>query len=168
MSVWTVVHLAMVGAVLIDTGGAAWMARRLIRKHEGLSLAPYFCPAGKLTVGVGHVILPHEDDLRGGVTLDDAEALLTRDLAWALFAARNVGRVLHDFEAAALASLIFNIGAAAWANSTIRGAVVAGDIAGAAAQFMRWVKVGGKVLPGLVYRREDERRIFMGVLNGLD
>lgn len=157
-------NAAFAGGVgmMIDAGGASFLAAALIRKHEGLRLAPYFCPAGKLTVGYGHVILSHEVDLRGGVTEAEAERLLLRDLAWALFAARSVGRVLTDGQAAALASLIFNIGAQAWACSTIRGQVMAGDMVGAAAQFARWNKAGGVVLPGLVARRAEERRVFEG------
>lgn len=154
--------------MLIDLGLAWWIALRLIRRHEGLSLAPYFCPAGLLTVGYGHVILPHEIDLRGGVTEAEAEALLLRDLAWSMAAARDVGRRLGDWQAAALASLIFNIGAAAWKDSTIRRLVMAGDMAGAAAEFGRWIKAKGKPLKGLIVRREDERRVFEGDCHGLD
>lgn len=166
MSGWIIWVLAV--AVRIDAGGAAFIAARLIRRYEGLSLAPYFCPAGLLTVGYGHVILPHEQDLRGGVDLFEAERLLLRDLAWALFAVRDVGRVLEDCEAAALASLIFNIGAVAWRGSSIRRQVVAGNMEAAAAEFQRWNKAGGRVLPGLVKRREAERRVFQGWLNELD
>lgn len=148
--------------MMIDWGGASFLAAALIRKHEGLRLAPYFCPAGKLTVGYGHVVLPHEVHLREKITEVEAEALLLRDLAWALFAARSVGRVLTDGQAAALASMVFNIGAHAWATSTIRGMVMAGDMEGAARQFARWNKAGGVVLPGLVKRRADECRVFRG------
>ena len=91
-----------------------------------------------------------------------------RDLAWSLFAVRDVGRVLEDCEAAALASLVFNIGPGAWRGSSIRRLVVAGDMDGAAAQFARWNKAAGRVLPGLVKRREAERRVFQGWLNELD
>lgn len=150
--------------MVIDGGGAAFMAAAMLRQWEGLRLAPYLCPAGLPTIGYGHVILPHEQDLRGGISRDEAEALLLRDLAWALFAARDVGRVLTDGQAAALASLIFNIGRAAWAQSAIRRAVVAGDFCGAAAGFARWCKVGGQVVPGLVARRAAERHLFEGDL----
>lgn len=146
----------------IDLGLAWWVALYLIRRHEGLSLAPYFCPAGLLTIGYGHVILPHEQDLKAGITIDEAEALLLRDLAFAMAAARDVGRRLEDWQAAALASLIFNIGAQAWKDSTIRRLVVAGDMAGAAGQFGRWIKAKGKPLRGLIVRREEERRVFIG------
>ncbi len=147
-----------------DDGSAQWLAAEIIRKHEGLRLAPYFCPAGLLTIGYGHVIKPEEGHLRAGITLDEAEALLQRDLAWAMFEARRVGRVLTSYQTAALASLIFNIGAAAWQSSAIRRRVMEGDWQGAAHEFGRWVKVKGVVSAGLVNRRALERRLFEGDL----
>ena len=153
--------------VMIDSECAEFLAARLIRRFEGLSLAPYLCPAGLPTIGYGHVILPSEAHLRGGITLDDAEALLMRDLAWAMRAARGVGRVLTEGQAAALASLVFNIGIGEWQESTIRRLVVAGDMAGAAAQFGRWNKVKGVENKGLTKRRAVERRIFKGRDDGM-
>ena len=144
----------------IDAGMAGFMAAALIRKHEGLSLDPYVCPAGKLSIGYGHVILPHERHLTAGITQAEAEGLMLRDLAWAMYAARDVGRVLSDGQAAALASLVYNIGAEAWRTSTIRKRVMDGDMAGAAKEFGRWVKAGGVVLPGLVLRRWEEAEMF--------
>ena len=146
-----------------DSGGAFYLASELVRKYEGFRRVPYRCSAGVLTVGYGHAILPGEVDLLAGCSESEAEGLLLRDLAKALFAARDVGRVLNAGQAAALASLIFNIGVGAWAGSTIRRRVVAGDFAGAAAEFGRWNKAGGVVVSGLVARRADELRIFGGV-----
>lgn len=150
------------GVVVIDSGGAAFLAAAMLRRFEGLKLAPYLCAAGKPTIGYGHVILPSEGYLRGGVTVEQAEMLLLHDLAWALYAARDVGRVLTDGQAAALASLVFNIGAQAWATSTIRGMVIAGEMVGAANQFLRWNKVKGVPSAGLTARRFSEKRIFEG------
>jgi lysozyme len=154
---------ALGGAVVIDNNGAAFLAAAMLRRFEGLRLAPYLCAAGKPTIGYGHVILPSEGYLRGGITVDQAEMLLLRDLAWALYAARDVGRVLSDGQAAALASLVFNIGAAAWACSTIRGQVIAGDMVAAANQFGRWNKVRGVPNAGLTARRFREKQVFEGV-----
>lgn len=148
----------------LDDGSAQWLAADIIRKFEGLRLAPYFCQAGKLTIGYGHVILPEEGHLRAGIDVDMAEMLLQRDLAWALFEARRVGRVLTGYQAAALASLIFNIGAAAWQASKIRRLAMAGDWQGASAEFSRWNKVGGQVSAGMVNRRAQEQRLFEGDL----
>lgn len=148
----------------IDLSQAAFVAAAMLRKFEGLRLAPYLCPAGKLTVGYGHVILPAEVNLRGGITEDEAERLLLRDLAWALFAVRSVGRVLNDGQAAALASLIYNIGQSAWWESTIRGCVIDGQMPAAAREFVRWAKVGGVVNAGLLARRCAEKKVFEGAV----
>lgn len=150
--------------MMIDTANAQFLAISMLRRFEELRLAPYFCAAGKLTVGYGHVILAHEQHLRAGVTEDMAEYLLLRDTAWAIYEARRVGRVLSDGRAAALASLIFNIGLSAWVSSTIRAKIVAGDFESAANEFGRWVKVRGVVNAGLQRRRALERDIFAGGL----
>lgn len=147
--------------MVIDGNMADFRADALLRQLEGLRLQPYYCPAGRITVGYGHVILPHEWDLRAGVTEDQAEALLLCDLAWAMYAARRVGRVLREGQEVALCSLIYNIGRSAWDASSIKRLVVAGDDAGAAAEFDRWVKVGGAVSAGLVNRRAVEKSIFL-------
>lgn len=148
--------------LLIDSGQASFLAAAMLRKFEGLRLTPYLCPAGKLTVGYGHVILSNERDLRAEVTVERAEALLLNDLAWAMFAVRKVGRVLADGQAAALASLVFNIGGEAWLLSEIRSQVKAGDMIAAAAQFGRWNKVKGVPNAGLTARRFREKQIFEG------
>lgn len=44
-----------------------------LKQHEGLSLKPYTCPAGKLTIGFGH-------NLDDGITLTQAYALLDDDI----------------------------------------------------------------------------------------
>lgn len=94
--------------------------------------------------------------MRGGITAEEAEALMLRDLAWALFAARDVGRVLSDRQAAALASLVFNIGAPAWADSTLRRLVMAGDMAGADFQ-------GGMIVGEWLRKRAGEPSTWKGL-----
>ena len=63
---------------------------------------------------------------------------------------------------AALGSLVFNIGPVAWRKSTICRMVAAGDLVQAAGQFKRWNQAGGRVLPGLVTRRNEEAKLFTG------
>lgn len=62
---------------------------------------------------------------------------------------------------AALNSLAYNIGASAFARSTLVRLLNAGDYAGAADQFGVWKRAGGKVMPGLVTRRARERELFL-------
>lgn len=144
---------------------AVVLAVNLVKIFEGLSLVEYSCPASVKTIGYGHAIT-NDDDFGGVIDLDTAEALLMRDLAWAFRAVYQAREDLFDWQAAALASLVFNIGQAAWDRSTIRRLIVAGAFEQAAQQFKRWNQAGGVVLPGLVKRRALETKLFRGELNG--
>lgn len=153
----------------------------LIKRFEGFSATPYLCPAGKWTIGYGHVISPHL--LRGPVTIEEAEALLKNDLV-AVESAINrlVTAPLTQNQFDALCSLIYNIGVGAFAASTLlkllssRAHAQHGTDTGssdskkldtglrrydeAAKQFLRWVYAGGKRLPGLEVRRQAEMELF--------
>lgn len=81
-------------------------AKELIKEFEGLSLKPYFCPAGLKTIGYGHVIGKH-DNVTGSITDKEAEELLEEDILRAdscLLGMQNV--VLNYNQRAALISFI--------------------------------------------------------------
>jgi lysozyme len=61
----------------------------------------------------------------------------------------------------ALVSISFNFGLGNLQRSTIRMKANRGDWEGAAGAFRMWTKGGGKVLPGLVKRREAEIALFL-------
>ena len=61
----------------------------------------------------------------------------------------------------ALVSFAYNVGSRALSTSTLLKKLNAGDIKGAADEFLRWNKAGGKVLNGLPRRREAERALFL-------
>lgn len=133
--------------------------RALIRQFEGDKLTAYICPAGVLTIGVGHT----GSDVKRGMTITQAQsdALLVADLAKfekAVAAAVKVPLTQNQFDA--LVSFAFNVGVGALRDSTLLRLLNAGDYKGAAAQFGRWNKGGGSVLPGLVKRRADEAALF--------
>jgi lysozyme len=65
---------------------------------------------------------------------------------------------------AALVDFTFNMGGKAFEQSTLRKRVLVGDWPGACAELRRWVHGGGKVLPGLVTRREREIALIQGTL----
>ena len=137
----------------------------LCRHFEGLRLEAYRCPAGVLTIGYGHTGPDVSPGLR--ITVDRAEQLLRADLAKAR---RDVDRLvlvpLAPHQREALASFVFNLGAAAFKGSTLLKRLNSGDMTGAADQFERWVyaTVDGKPkrLPGLVARRAAEEAMFCG------
>lgn len=130
----------------------------LIKEFEGLYLKAYRCPAGVPTIGYGHtagVVMGQT------ITKQQADDYLRRDVRqFERAVARLVSVPLTQGQFDALVSFAFNLGEGALAQSTLLRLLNAGDYAGAAAQFDRWNKAGGRVLPGLVRRRAAERALF--------
>ncbi|MDR0449164.1 MAG: lysozyme [Rickettsiales bacterium] len=137
----------------------------LIKKHEGLRLAPYKCPAGLWTIGYGHLILPGEN-FGGPITQEEASGLLRKDIETAETAiVKNVLVPLKQNRFDALVSLVFNIGAAAFRDSTILRYVnnpdfKSGKYPTMGSAWLAWNKAGGKELPGLTLRRTDEWNLY--------
>jgi len=149
----------------------------LIKHHEGTRLKPYRCPAALHTIGVGHVLypeqakLPMEDRLKYPIrpednrvfTMEEVDAILAKDLD------RFVAGVLRYCPSAinnqswldALVSFSFNLGLGTLQRSTLRQKHNRGDHAGAAEEFLKYCKAGGKVLKGLENRRKDERALYL-------
>lgn len=130
----------------------------LIKKFEGLYLKAYRCPAGVPTIGYGHTA---GVAMGQTITQQQADDYLRRDVRqFERAVARLVTVPLTQGQFDALVSFAFNLGEGALAQSTLLRLLNAGDYAGAAAQFDRWNKAGGRVLPGLVRRRAAERALF--------
>lgn len=116
---------------------------------------PYICPAGYWTIGYGRLCKPDHPP----ITQDEGEAYLTLDLRSALDATLRHCPVLATESEARLAAIVdftFNLGAGRLQTSTLRRRVNQRYWSSAATELRRWVYGGGKVLPGLVARREAE------------
>jgi lysozyme len=116
---------------------------------------PYICPAGYWTIGFGHLCDPKHLP----ITEAQAEDYLSRDLITALNATLRYCPVLAtepEGRLAAIVDLTFNLGAGRLQTSTLRRRINQMDWSSAASELRRWVYGGGKVLPGLVTRREAE------------
>jgi len=116
--------------------------------------------AGTLTIGYGHT----GADVYPGqvIIMADALDLLKADVE--IFSAgvdRCVDVLLNDNERAALVSFAFNVGLGNFKRSTLLRKLNQGDRAGAAREFPKWRKSKGKVLRGLVRRRDAERLLFL-------
>ena len=130
----------------------------LIKEFEGLRLEAYLCPAKVWTIGYGHTKTA-KPGMR--ITEGGAEALLRHDLEWVESTInKNVKVPLTQNQYDALASFIYNVGAGAFRKSTLLRLLNQGDYDGAAGQFQRWNKAGGKVLRGLTRRRQAEAEKF--------
>lgn len=150
-------------------------ARALLKYHEqgpggGFARKPYKCPAGKWTIGWGHVILPHETFIE--IDEIEAEHLLDTDLASCELVVRslNAGLEQHEFDAVVL--MVFNIGIRAFDTSTMKARLRERNHVAASAQFGRWVYVTNpktkrkERADGLVIRRTVEQLLFDGVPDG--
>ena len=120
-----------------------------------ITAVPYVCPAGFWTIGYGHLCDPKHPP----ITEAEAEAYLARDLQTALAATLRYCPVLTTEPEARLSAIVdftFNLGAGRLQTSTLRRRVNQRDWGAAGQELRRWVYGGGKVLPGLVSRREAE------------
>ena len=127
----------------------------LIKRFESFCATVYRCPAGKPTIGYGHVILPREQF--GTITEAEAIELLRRDLAIAEAAVRRLISVpLTQSQFDALVSFTFNVGEGALERSTLSRRINQGEWAQAKRELQRWVFADGKKLNGLVVRRDAE------------
>jgi len=121
---------------------------------------PYVCPAGYWTIGYGHFCDPKHPLS----TEAEAEGYLAADLKTALNATLRYCPVLATEPEGRLAAIVhftFNLGAGRLQTSTLRRRVNQRDWSGAATELRRWVYAGGKVLPGLVTRRDAERVLVL-------
>lgn len=133
----------------------------LIKRFEGFRDTAYLCPAGVWTIGYGHTQDVKEGDT---ITQDKAEELLREEVAAKyepIVVSNTNGLELTQGQFDALVSFVYNVGAYNFETSHLLTRLKAGDIEGAAAQFERWNRAGGKVLDGLTARRAAERELFL-------
>lgn len=136
----------------------------LIKQFEGLRLTAYQDSVGVWTIGYGGTQPVDGKPIRPGMTIKEetAERLLRTGLVgYESDVSKMVKVKLTQVQFDALVSFAYNLGARALSTSTLLQKLNAGDYAGAADEFPRWNKAGGKVLPGLTRRREAERALFL-------
>ena len=151
-------------------------AIELVKHHEGVRFKPYRCPAKLWTIGVGHVMYPSqgalpverrmEVDLRiednRTFTKEEVDAILAHDLdSFERGVARMCPTGLTQQRFDALVSISFNFGLGTLQRSSIRMKHNRGEFDAAADAFLLYTKGGGKILPGLVKRRNDERALYL-------
>jgi lysozyme len=130
-----------------------------VPKHDPHRAYPYICPAGFWTIGFGHLCQPDHPPITEG----EAEVYLAQDLMTALKATLRYCPVLAtepERRLAAIVDFTFNLGAGRLQTSTLRRRINQRDWRSAANELGRWVRGGGRVLPGLVVRREVESQLL--------
>jgi lysozyme len=144
------------------------IAAELCRRFEGFSSKPYLCPAGIPTIGYGSTYYADGRKVKltdVAITEPQARQLLLFELMHTyapgvirqcpiLISLAMQSRDWRKFNA--IVDFAYNLGVGALQTSTLRRKINAQDWEGAREQLMRWVRGGGKILPGLVKRREAE------------
>ena len=151
-------------------------AIEMIKHHEGVRQKPYQCPARLWTIGVGHVMYPEQGKLK----IEDRNAFQTRPEDMRTYTMDEVNGILRNdlnrFERGverfcsvpltqgmfdALVSFSFNVGLGTLQRSTLRQKLLRGDKDGASEELLKYCMAGGKVLKGLLNRRNDEKILFL-------
>lgn len=148
--------------------------------HDGdltkIGLQPKLCPANIVTIGYGHTLKDKKGNYLKGVeglkqvpslypewetiTEEEAEEILISDLADLEKRISSLDLNLTQYQFDALVSFAYNVGFGALVKSTLLKRIKEGkgDIEEA---FLMWNKAGGKVLKGLVKRRQAESALFL-------
>lgn len=143
----------------------------LIKKFEGFSPTPYRCPAGKMTIGYGHVIQAEREKFNNPITQDDADRILLQDIKIAEATInKGVGVPLTQGQFDALVSLVFNWGGINFLKSQGLKELNYEDYEQAAVEFfgiekgivkIKDPKTGERIISqGLVNRRQAELELW--------
>lgn len=144
---------------------AVQIAAALCRRFEGFFAHPYLCPAGIPTIGYGTIRYP------SGIAVTLRDPPVSREYAEALLAAHirddvlpAVLRLCPELDSvgrlAAIIDWTYNLGAGNLRASTLRRRINARQWDDVPAQLMRWNRGGGRVLRGLVLRRQAEAALI--------
>lgn len=138
-----------------------------IKDFEGCSLTAYPDPGtggAPWTIGYGWTHPVDGKPIKPGMTIkqEAADRLLKTGLVSYENDVLKMAKVkLTQGQFDALVSFAYNVGSRALSTSTLLRKLNDGDVNGAADEFLRWNKAGGKVLNGLTRRREAERALFL-------
>ncbi len=155
----TELHLSSRGAALIKHFESC------MQRTAAGRFVPYVCPAGVLTIGWGHTNdNGRRFDASAVWTQAECDAAFDEDMAAFEKAVRaKVTASLRQHHFDALVSFAYNCGQGNLSSSTLLRKLNSNDFEGAALEFPKWNRGGGKVLAGLVRRRAAEALLFQGI-----
>ena len=136
----------------------------LLKKYEGCKLKAYRCPANVCTIGYGHTSAAGNPVVTDGMTITQKQCddILRSDLVKYETAVHNmVQQPLSQHQFDVLVDFAYNAGIGNLKSSTLLKKVNAAKFDEVPAELMKWTKGGGKVLPGLVKRRQAESAWWM-------
>ena len=152
---WVVIILLAIGMILMKLGERG---TEILKYFEGCKLTAYQDSVGVWTIGYGHTKGVYDGMT---ITQDEAEQMLLTELEeYEGYIESMVTVPLTQNQFDALVVWIYNLGPTNFRNSTLLKELNAGNYNAAGQEITRWNKAGGKVLAGLVKRREAEAELF--------
>lgn len=144
------------------------LALNIIKEFEGYSAKPYLCPAGVPTIGYGSTLYLNGKRVSTSdpaITKEEATEMLIQTVKDVEIQLKNVLAVqLNEHQFAALLSFTYNVGIGNLSKSTLLGLVNMDSLhPQIPIQFKRWNMAGGKVLRGLIRRRDSEVELYNGL-----
>lgn len=141
------------------------IAKGIAKLFEGFRSKPYRCPAGVATIGYGTTMYPNGQKVTMDdkpATVEDAEVYLEHEMLNCQSKALKYcpGLSCDENRLAAVTDFIYNLGPGQFQNSTLRRRINQQDWPEVKKELMRWVRGGGKILPGLVKRRVVEAKLI--------
>ncbi|MBW2956142.1 MULTISPECIES: lysozyme [Hafnia] len=136
----------------------------LIKQFEGCRLTAYQDSVGVWTIGYGWTQPVDGKPVGKGMTITQQKAddLLKQGVIQYENGVNSLVKVqLNQNQFDALVDFAYNLGVNALKGSTLLRKINTGDYAGAANEFTKWNKAGGKELVGLTRRREAEKSLFL-------
>ena len=150
-----IILLAITIGILMKLGERG---TEILKYFEGCKLTAYQDSVGVWTIGYGHTKGVYDGMT---ITQDQAEQMLLSELEEYEGYIENMVTVpLTQNQFDALVVWVYNLGPTNFRNSTLLKELNSGDYTAAGKEITRWNKAGGKVLAGLVKRREAEAQLF--------
>ena len=132
-----------------------------IKRFEGLRLKAYVCAAGVCTIGYGHTVGVKPSDV---ITQAQADTFFEMDIMAVESQVTALPLDLGQYQFDAVVSFCFNVGIGNFKKSTLYKKIKANAYdPSIPAEFKKWIYGGGKILPGLVTRREWDANRYQGL-----
>ena len=152
---WVVILLLATGLILMNLG---YNGTKILKFFEGCKLTAYQDSVGVWTIGYGHTKGVYEGMT---ITQEEAEQMLLTELEeYEGYVEKYVTVPLTQNQFDALVVWVYNLGPTNFRKSTLLKELNSGNYTAAGKEITRWNKAGGKVLAGLVRRREAEAKLF--------
>ena len=152
---WVVLILLVAGMVLMNLG---YNGTKILKFFEGCRLTAYQDSVGVWTIGYGHTKGVHSGM---SITQEEAEQMLLAELEeYEGYIEKYVTVPLTQNQFDALVVWVYNLGPTNFRRSTLLKELNSGNYTAAGNEITKWNKAGGKVLAGLVKRREAEAELF--------